>query len=282
MSCDIDWDAVPPLRDVIARHELKATKKLGQNFLLDTNITDKIVTDAGRSVGDFTDMTVFEIGPGPGGLTRSLLKSKAQQVIAIEFDPRAVRALQELKDIAPQRLQIIHGDALEADLAALAPQGRRAIVANLPYNIATPLLVSWLRHIRNQPGFCDMMALMFQREVADRICAAPGTGAYGRLAVLAQWLCETKTLYRLPPRAFTPPPKVHSAVVQFIPRAPAKDAPAFEDLEKVTATAFQQRRKMARSALKPYEDRFARAGIDPAARPETLSIAQYLELARKI
>lgn len=234
-----DPDLLPPLRDVIARYDLRAEKKLGQNFLLDPNITDKIA----RLTGDLKGTTVFEIGPGPGGLTRSLLKAGAGKVIAIEFDERAVAALSELQDAAGDRLQIIQGDALQTDLCALAPDGGAHIVANLPYNIATPLLVGWLRQIHDDPGCFAGMTLMFQKEVAQRIAAAQGTKAYGRLSVLSQWLCSVRKLYDLPPSAFTPPPKVSSSVVHFRPRKADDDAPAFATVEKLTADAFGQRRK---------------------------------------
>ncbi|MCC7305083.1 MAG: 16S rRNA (adenine(1518)-N(6)/adenine(1519)-N(6))-dimethyltransferase RsmA [Alphaproteobacteria bacterium] len=264
-------DSWPPLREVIARHDLRAEKKLGQNFLLDSNITDKIA----RLAGDLAGKTVFEIGSGPGGLTRSLLKAGAARVVAIEFDQRAVRALQELED---RRLEIIQGDALETDLTALEP-APRAIVANLPYNIATPLLVNWLRQVRNIPGAFESMTLMFQKEVAERITAQPGTKAYGRLAVLCQWLCEAKKVYDLPPAAFTPPPRVSSAVVRFVPRVPEKNAPAFGAVEAVTAAAFGQRRKMIRTSLQAYTSKLEQLGIDPSRRAETLSVKDFIRLA---
>ena len=266
---------LPPLRDVIAAHDLTADKKLGQNFLLDQNITDKIV----RNAGDLTGKTVFEIGPGPGGLTRSLLRSAAHKIVAVEFDPRAVQALQDLKRVAGERLEIIQGDAMNCDLETLCDRPR-VIVANLPYNIATLLLISWLEKIRNNNAF-DSMTLMFQKEVAERIIAAPGTKAYGRLSVIAQWLCDVKKVYDLPPGAFTPPPKVSSAVVHFKPRVLPGDAPAFEAVGAVTAAAFGQRRKMVRSSLKNYAPLFEKAGIEPEKRAENLSIREFIFLALK-
>ncbi len=272
-----DWDALPPLREVIANHELRAEKKLGQNFLLDRNITDKIA----RSAGDLSEASVFEIGPGPGGLTRSLLRAGAKKVIAIEFDPRAVGALGDLQNFSDGRLEVLQADALDTDLLALAPEGERIIVANLPYNIATPLLIGWLSQIRARPDAYARMVLMFQREVAERLVAKPGGKAYGRLGVLANWLCDTEIVYHLPPQAFTPPPKVSSAVVRFTPKALPEDAPSFSALEKITAAAFGQRRKMVRSSLKEYADFFDACGIDPAQRAETLPVEAFIALAKE-
>lgn len=269
-----DWDKLPPLRDVIAEHDLRAQKALGQNFLLDQNITDKII----RESGDFEGLTVFEIGPGPGGLTRSLLKSKAKQVVAIEFDSRAVNALQSLKDFAGGRLELIEGDALKVDLKDLSAEPR-AIVANLPYNIATPLLINWLKDIRKNQKTYGFMSLMFQKEVADRICAQPGSKAYGRLSVIAQWLCGVRVIYDLPPSAFTPPPKVKSAVVHFVPLVLDEGDPSFEAVEKVTELAFGQRRKMIRSSLKAYMSRIEELGIDPTKRAENLGVEDFLSIA---
>lgn len=269
--CDID--SLPPLRDVIAEHELQARKALGQNFLLDLNVTDKIV----RAAGDLSGVTVFEIGPGPGGLTRSLLKSETKKVIAVEFDARAIEALQSLKAAAGGRLDIIHGDAMNTDLTALVG-GPRAIVANLPYNIATPLLISWLRQIY-QSGAFESMTLMFQKEVAERIAARPGDKNFGRLAVLAGWLCNVKKAYDLPPSAFTPPPKVSSSVVHLTPKEREQDGPSFEAVEKVTEAAFGQRRKMIRSSLKAYLPVIESLGIDKTLRAENLSIEDFLRIA---
>lgn len=267
-------EKLPPLRDVIAAHGLRAEKALGQNFLLDQNVTDKITALS----GDLSDMTVFEIGPGPGGLTRSLLRAGARRVVAVEFDGRAVEALQGLVEVAAGRLEVVQADALEMDLTAMASGGRCAIVANLPYNIATPLLVGWLRQIRADRGAFESMTLMFQKEVADRMVAPPGVKAYGRLSVLCQWLCDVRSVYTLPPSAFTPPPKVKSSVVHFKPRDLGVSAPDFAAVEAVTAAAFQQRRKMIRSSLKAYGPRIEALGLDPTARAEILSVEDFLQL----
>jgi len=264
---------LPPLREVIERHGLAAKRTLGQHFLLDLNVTEKIV----RLAGDLTGRHVVEVGPGPGGLTRALLASTAADVTAIEVDPRAVAAMQELAADAGGRLRVLAADAVRMDLAGLVPPPRR-IVANLPYNVATPLLVGWLR----QAAAFEGMALMFQLEVAERIAAAPDTPAYGRLAVLAGWVCEVTLLLRLPPAAFVPPPKVWSAVVGFTPRPDQPDPALFAVMEKLTAAAFGQRRKMLRGALKSLggEALLARAGIDPQRRAETLTVAEFDRLAR--
>lgn len=273
MSNPKDASCLPALRDVIAAHGLQAQKKLGQNFLLDANITGKIV----RLAGDLAGQTVFEIGPGPGGLTRSLLNSGAKNIIAIECDKRAVQALQDLKTVYPDRLHIIEGDALKADLTALAP-APRAIVANLPYNIATPLTIGWLRDLRRDAGAYSSMTLMFQKEVAQRLTAAPGSKAYGRLAVIAQWLCDVKKLYDLPASAFTPPPKVASSVVHFVPKILPSISPEFETVEAVTAAAFGQRRKMLRTSLKEYQTQLSAAGISDQKRAEELSVADFIRI----
>lgn len=272
-----DIESLPPLREIIAAHNLRAEKKLGQNFLLDLNLTDKIV----RGAGGLSGMNVIEIGPGPGGLTRSLLKTEAVSVTALEFDPRAIEALQSLQAAANGRLTLMQQDALTADLTALVP-APRAIVANLPYNIATPLLIGWLAQIRNDAGAYNSMTLMFQKEVAERITARPGTKAYGRLSILAGWLCETKKVMDLPPGAFTPPPKISSSVVRFIPRPPEADAPPFKAIETLTAAAFGQRRKMLRSSLKDYAAALEACHIDPTMRAEELSIADFISLAKTI
>ena len=266
-------DDLPPLRDVIAAHGLRARRSLGQNFLLDLNITDKIV----RSAGDLAGETVFEIGPGPGGLTRSLLKSPAKKIIAIEFDPRAVAALENMRG---ERLEIIQADALRTDLEKRAPPPR-AIVANLPYNIATPLLTGWLRQIRADVTAFDSMTLMFQKEVGQRITAVPGGKTYGRLSVICQWLCDVHVCFDLPPSAFTPPPKVSSSVLHFTPKLLPADAPDFREVEKVTATAFGQRRKMLRGSLKNYAEKMEKLGIDPTRRAENLSVADFINLAKE-
>ena len=268
---------LPPLREVISAHNLRAEKSLGQNFLLDQNITDKIV----RHAGDLSGVTVVEIGPGPGGLTRSLLKSDAKKIITVEFDERAVGALQDLKDISDGRLEIIHGDALEENLLEHA-DGPRKIIANLPYNIATPLLMNWLSQIRDDADAYDEMILMFQKEVAERITAGPGGKTYGRLSVMCQWLCETKKLFDLSPSAFTPPPKVKSSVVKFTAKIPDQDAPSFKAVEKVTAAAFGQRRKMIRSSLRDYIQVIEKLGLNPEERAEELRPEDYILLANSL
>jgi len=272
-------ESLPPLREVIAAHELRAQKSLGQNFLLDMNITDKIVREAMmRDGGSWANVHAFEVGPGPGGLTRALLKSDAQKVTAIEFDSRAIAALGSLGDASGGDLTLIEGDALKADISSLSA-APRVIVANLPYNIATPLLIGWLKDIRKDAGAYNSMSLMFQREVAERIFAAPNTKHYGRLAVISQWLCRAERLYDLPPSAFTPPPKVNSSVVYFKPKLVAENAPAFQDVERVTAAAFNQRRKMIRSSMKAYMGAIEALGIDPTKRAENLSVEEFLAIA---
>ena len=263
----------PPLRDVIARHGLDARRSLGQHFLLDANLTARIV----RLAGDLNGRNVIEIGPGPGGLTRALLDSGAASITAIEVDPRAVAAIEELSAGTDGRLRVIAADALAVDLAALVAPPRQ-VVANLPYNIASPLLVRWLR----QAAAFERLTLMFQQEVAERICAAPGTGDYGRLSVLAQWICDVALVQRIPPAAFVPPPKVWSAVVRFTPHAAQPDAAAFARMERLTAAAFGQRRKMLRGALKSLggEALLRQAGIAPERRAETLSVAEFTNLSR--
>jgi 16S rRNA (adenine1518-N6/adenine1519-N6)-dimethyltransferase len=262
---------LPPLREVIRRHGLSARKSLGQHFLLDSNLTHRIA----RAAGDLTDSDVIEVGPGPGGLTRALLAVGARKVFAVERDVRCIAALRELADAYPGRLEIIAGDALEIDGSTLGARPRR-IVANLPYNIATVLLIAWLRRADAFDGF----TLMFQKEVAERIAAKPRTKAYGRLAVMAQWLCVVKLEFNLDRRAFTPPPKVSSSVVTLMPR-PEPLAPAtWRDMETVTAAAFNQRRKMLRASLRAFDFDFAALGIAPEARAEELPVEQFCALAR--
>lgn len=268
-------DALPPLRDIIAQHGLSAKKALGQNFLCDLNITDRIA----QIPHDLSQGTTFEIGPGPGGLTRSLLRVGATRVIAVEFDPRAIAALESLKAAASGRLEILQADALALDLSALAPPPRR-IVANLPYNIATPLLVGWLRQMRENAQSFESLTLMFQREVADRLLAAPHSKDYGRLTILAQWLCRIERKFDLPPSVFVPPPKVTSSVVHFVPRDLPPDSPAFATVEKLTAAAFGQRRKMLRSSLKSFQDIVQQSGIDPTARAEDLGVQDFIRMAQ--
>lgn len=269
---------LPPLRETIARHGIAARRSLGQNFLLDLNLTRRIA----RAAGDLSGMTVVEIGPGPGGLTRALLETKARRVVVVERDPRCIAALAELAALHPQRLIIVEGDALAIDAAVVggADGGQRAVVANLPYNIATPLLIGWLR---TSNAFAAL-TLMFQKEVAQRLVAAPRTPAYGRLSIVTQWLCDVRALFDVPPAAFVPSPKVTSTVVRLVPR-PTPLAPAkFAALERVTQAAFGRRRKMLKGALKGLVDDpaglLAAAGIPPTARAEELSVEQFCALAR--
>ena len=230
-----------------------------------------------REAGDLTGRHIVEVGPGPGGLTRALLASAAASVLAVELDPRAIAAAEELRASDPERLRVLHADAVRLDLAALVPAPRR-VVANLPYNVATPLLVGWLR----QAASWEQLTLMLQLEVAERVCAAPGTPSYGRLSVLAQWLCAASVTMRLPPAAFTPPPQVWSAVVGLVPRAAQPDSARFAAMERLTAAAFGQRRKMLRGALRSLggEALLARAEIAPERRAETLTPAEFERLAR--
>lgn len=267
-------DDLPPLREVIERHGLAAKKALGQNFLLDLNLTMRIA----RAAGSLEGFDVLEIGPGPGGLTRALLAAGARRVVAIERDRRCLPALEEIAERNPGRLTVIEADALETDHTACLARPAR-IVANLPYNIATPLLIGWLS-AEPWPPFYQSMTLMFQREVAARICAPPGDKAYGRLSVLSQWRCECTVLFDLSPRAFSPPPKVTSSVVHFVPRAEPLACERTK-LERVTAAAFGQRRKMLRASLKALGGAglLERAGISGERRAETLTIGEFVALA---
>ncbi|HMQ93916.1 MAG TPA: 16S rRNA (adenine(1518)-N(6)/adenine(1519)-N(6))-dimethyltransferase RsmA [Amaricoccus sp.] len=273
-------DGLPPLREVIAAHGLSARKALGQNFLMDLNLTGRIA----RRAGDLRRCDVLEIGPGPGGLTRALLCEGARQVVAIERDARCLPALAEIAAAFPGRLTVLEGDALRIDPAAhLQPPIR--VVANLPYNVGTELLVRWLTP-EHWPPFWSSLTLMFQKEVAERIVAAPGSKAYGRLSVLAQWRASPRIAFEIPPRAFTPPPKVTSAVVHM----DRLEAPRFEadpaTLSRVVALAFGQRRKMLRASLRSLgpdiETRLAEAGIAPTERAERLSIEDFCRLSRRI
>lgn len=271
-------DSLPPLREVIATHQLSARKSLGQNFLLDLNLTAKIA----RQAGDLADCDVLEIGPGPGGLTRGLLAEGARRVLAVEKDSRCIAALQQIQAAYPGRLQVIEGDALAIDpLAHLKPPIR--IAANLPYNIGTELLVRWLTP-PDWPPFWKSLTLMFQREVAERIVAQPGSKAYGRLAILAQWRCDARIVMSLPPEAFTPPPKISSAVVHLNALARPRYPANADSLSRVVAMAFNQRRKMLRSALKgiapDIEDRLRAAGLKPTERAEQVSLEGFCALAR--
>lgn len=272
-------DSLPPLRDVIETHELVARKALGQNFLLDLNLTSRIA----RIAGDLTNTDVLEVGPGPGGLTRGLLAEGARRVLAIEKDHRCLPALAQIADLYDGRLQVIEGDALEVNpLEHLTPP--IAICANLPYNVGTELLIRWLTP-KEWPPVWNSLTLMFQKEVAERITAQPGSKTYGRLAILSQWRTDARIALTLPPEAFSPPPKVHSAVVHLTalpePRFPA-DAKV---LERVVAKAFNQRRKMLRAALKglapDVEDRLIAAGIKPTERAEQVSLEAFCALARQ-
>lgn len=271
-----------PLREVMARHDLTPRRSLGQNFLLDLNLTGRIA----RAAGDLTKSTVIEIGPGPGGLTRALLDQGARRVIAIETDRRCIAALGDLVGAYPERLRLVEANALEVNLAALieADEGRYPVklVANLPYNIATPLLLKWL----HQAGLFTSLTLMFQKEVALRLVAQPRSKAYGRLSVVAQWLCEVKRLFDIAPSAFVPPPSVVSTLVQLSPRPMPLAEARMDYLERVTAAAFGQRRKMLRSSLKSLniapETLLASTRISPMARAEELEVTDFCALARAL
>ena len=271
-------DDLPPLRDVIRRHGLSAKKALGQNFLLDLNLTARIA----RAAGPLEGVTVVEVGPGPGGLTRALLAAGARRVIGIERDPRAVAALAEVAAHYPGRLEIIEADALTFDPRPHLDTGPTRVVANLPYNVATALLVAWLSATPWPPWYDDLV-LMFQREVAERLIADPGSGGYGRLSVLAGWLCRARLLFDIAPSAFVPPPKVTSSLVRLTPR-PDPLAAELADLERVTAAAFGQRRKMLRQSLKTLVPDpmplLATAGIDPTARAQDVAINRFVALTR--
>ncbi len=270
-------DGLPPLREVIRAHDLVAKRQLGQNFLLDLNLTAKIA----RLAGDLSQCDVLEIGPGPGGLTRGLLVEGARRVLVIEKDPRCIAALQEIAAIYPGRLGIMNADALDIDVTQQLPAPVR-VVANRPYNVGTELLIRWLTP-KLWPPFWQSLTLMFQREVAERIVAKPRGEHYGRLALLAQWRTDPKIVLTLPPEAFTPAPKVHSAVVHLtrldFPRYPANEAM----LTRVTAMAFGQRRKMLRSSLKALgpgiEDQLRAVGIEPTARAEEIGLDRFCALS---
>jgi 16S rRNA (adenine1518-N6/adenine1519-N6)-dimethyltransferase len=273
-------DDLPPLRDVIKRHDLSARKSLGQNFLLDLNLLTRIA----RAAGPLDGATVIEIGPGPGGLTRALLSLGAARVIAIERDERALGALEEISERYPGRLQIICADAIHFDPRPLLGSEPAKIVANLPYNIATALLIDWLS-IEPWPPWYDMMVLMFQREVAERIVAHEDDEAYGRLGVLANWRAETKILFDISPAAFVPQPKVTSSVVRLVPRATPEVCDR-KMLERVAAAAFGQRRKMLRQSLKSLAVDPARlataAGVEATRRAETIPVSGFVAMAREL
>jgi 16S rRNA (adenine1518-N6/adenine1519-N6)-dimethyltransferase len=271
-------DDLPPLREVIRKHDLIARKSLGQNFLLDLNLTGRIA----RAAGPLADVTVIEIGPGPGGLTRALLAHDAERVIAVERDRRAIGALQEIAERYPGRLVPVEADALDFDPRPWLGTGAVRIVANLPYNIATVLLTGWLE-LDPWPPFYDRLVLMFQREVAERIVAKPNTKAYGRLSVLAQWRTQPKILFDIAPSAFVPPPKVTSSVVELIPR-PEPEPCERTVLQRVAEAAFGQRRKMLRQSLKSLtadpQPLLEKAGIAPTDRAEDVAVEGFVRLAR--
>ena len=271
-------DGLPKLAEVIERHGLAPKKSLGQNFLLDLNLTGKVA----RAAGDLSGETVIEVGPGPGGLTRALLLAGAARVIAIERDERAMSALEEIAAHYPGRLEIVSGDALETDFAALAGGEKIRIVANLPYNIGTELLVRWLT-AEPWPPYWKSLTLMFQREVAERIVATPGANHYGRLGVLAGWRTVSRIMFDVPPQAFTPPPKVTSSVIHIEPRATPLACDA-ATLSRVTQAAFGQRRKMLRQSVKSLggEKLLEATGIDPTRRAETLSVEEFVRLANAL
>jgi 16S rRNA (adenine1518-N6/adenine1519-N6)-dimethyltransferase len=268
-------DGLPPLRDIIARHGLDARKALGQNFLLDLNLTQKIA----RTAGPLEDVTVIEVGPGPGGLTRAILSLGAKKVIAIERDARCLPALAEIADFYPGRLEVIEGDALKIGFEDLAADGPVKIIANLPYNVGTQLLVNWLLP-KAWPPFYQSMTLMFQREVGLRIVADADDDHYGRLGVLCGWRTNARMAFDVPPQAFSPPPKVTSSVVHLEPLENPIPCSA-ANLEKVTMAAFGQRRKMLRQSIKSIggEALLAKADIDPQRRAETLSVEEFCRLA---
>lgn len=273
-------DDLPPLRDIVARFDLSARKALGQNFLFDLNLTSRIA----RAAGPLDGITIVEIGPGPGGLTRALLAAGAERVIAVERDQRCLPALEMIASRYPGRLDVIHGDALQIDLAPRLAGSPARIIANLPYNIASALLVSWLT-VEPWPPWFSSLTLMFQREVADRLYAAPGTSDYGRLSILTQWRCTGGRLFDVAPTAFVPPPKVTSSVVHLVPRPNPEDCDR-RSLERLTQATFSQRRKMLRSSLRQLietpENLLAELDIDPTRRAETLTVADFIRLANRL
>ncbi|MEG6509698.1 16S rRNA (adenine(1518)-N(6)/adenine(1519)-N(6))-dimethyltransferase RsmA [Methyloligella sp. 2.7D] len=274
-------DGLPPLREVIAALDLQARKSLGQNFLLDLNLTRRIA----RAAAPLEDAAIVEVGPGPGGLTRALLMEGAKRVIAIEKDERCLPALAQIADAYPDKLEVVRGDATEIDYGGLGLEPPARIAANLPYSVATPLLIGWLKTAPWPPWF-DRMVLMFQKEVALRIVAEPGSKDYGRLSVLANWRCRTKILFGVPASAFTPKPKVDSAIVELIPRDVPEPACKIATLEKVTAAAFGQRRKMLRGALRGLDPDIVSVleglGIAPTARAEELPVEAFCRIANAL
>ena len=271
-------DNLPPLKDVISKYEIHAKKSLGQNFLLDLNLTSKIA----RYAGDLKQSDVLEIGPGPGGLTRSLLNEGARQVVSIEKDKRCIAALEEIQSLFPGRLKLLQGDALSMNVMQYFTDPIK-IIANLPYNIGTELLVRWLNS-KNWPSFWQSMTLMFQKEVANRIVARPGSKAYGRLSVMSQWRCNTKIAFNIPATAFTPPPKVESAVVHFEALNEPKFPAEVDKLEFVVSKAFNQRRKMLRGALKGHfinvEEGLFSIGVLPTKRAENITVQEYCAMSQ--
>lgn len=270
--------ALPPLREIIATHGLQPTKSLGQNFLFDLNLTRKIARAADIKSTDH----VIEIGPGPGGLTRGILMEGASHLTAIEFDPRAISALGSLVTASDNHLTLVHGDALAINTLDFGADGTRKIVANLPYNIATPLIIGWLKQIHAGGNDAyQSLTVMVQKEVADRITAKIGTKQYGRLSILCQWLCDCTQSFDVPASAFVPPPKVTSTIIHLTPRK-RDDAVDFNAIEKLTAAAFGQRRKTIRQSMKPFKDAVEATGIDTNLRAENLTIANFLTIASKI
>jgi 16S rRNA (adenine1518-N6/adenine1519-N6)-dimethyltransferase len=271
-------EKLPPLKDVISRHQLRAKKSLGQNFLLDLNLTSKIA----RYAGNLDQFDILEIGPGPGGLTRSLLHEGARKVVAIEKDNRCIEALEEIQATFPGRLKLLQGDALSTNASEHLADPVR-IIANLPYNIGTELLVRWLTS-KTWPSFWQSMTLMFQKEVANRIVASPGSKAYGRLSVMSQWRCDTKIAFNVPASAFTPPPKVESTLVHFEALKEPKFPAEVEVLEFVVSKAFNQRRKMLRGALKGYfqnvEEGLVSIGVLPTKRAEDITVQEYCAMSQ--
>lgn len=271
-------EKLPPLKDVISRHQLRAKKSLGQNFLLDLNLTSKIA----RYAGNLDQFDILEIGPGPGGLTRSLLNEGARKVVAIEKDSRCIEALEEIQATFPGRLKLIQGDALSTNASEHLADPVR-IIANLPYNIGTELLVRWLTS-KTWPSFWQSMTLMFQKEVANRIVASPGSKAYGRLSVMSQWRCDAKIAFNVPASAFTPPPKVESTLVHFESLKEPKFPAEVEVLEFVVSKAFNQRRKMLRGALKGYfqnvEEGLLSIGVLPTKRAEDITVQEYCAMSQ--
>ncbi len=278
MSEKLAMDGLPPLREIIEKHNLAAKKSLGQNFLCDLNLTSKIA----RYAGSLDGVTVVEIGPGPGGLTRALLMEGAKKVIAIEMDPRTEPALEEISNHHDGKLQVVFGDALKQDMQALV-SGRTKIIANLPYNVATQLLLNWLEH-NPWPTWFESMTLMFQKEVVERIVANPNSKAYGRLSVICQWRCDVKLAFTVDKANFMPPPKVTSAIVHMVPKPLSADAPSLKSLSTITLAAFNQRRKMLRASLKntlPNAIDFLTAlNIDPTLRADALPVEGYLKIAK--